>query len=239
MRKRRIYLLMLPAYAIVILFLFFGAYIGGRTVRVISENLPVLDRKCIVIDAGHGGIDGGAVSCNGIFESQINLEIALKLDDLCHLLGLNTKMIRTSDCSVHTEGSSIASQKVSDLKERVRIANETENAIVVSIHQNKFAQSRYSGAQVFYANAQGSEALATEIQNLYSQSLNPSNNRKIKRADGIYLMQKITCPGVLVECGFLSNPEEEALLQNDAYQQKICCVIASACSRFLNNEPAA
>lgn len=234
--NRKHLLIMIPVYLSVILGLLFAAIICSRTVTVVSENLPVKNRKCIVIDAGHGGIDGGAVSCTGVLESQINLEIALKLEDLCHLLGMKTKMVRTTDCSVYTEGSSIASKKVSDLKERVRITNETENAVFVSIHQNKYAQSRYNGAQVFYAPTEGSSILAKAIQDTYSETLNPTSNRKIKKADGVYLMQHITCPGVLVECGFISNPEEEALLRSAVYQQKICCVIASACSRYLIEE---
>ncbi len=226
-------------YFIVIIGLLLAAICGSHAATVISENAPVKDRKCIVIDAGHGGVDGGAVSCTGVLESQINLEIALKLDDLCHLLGINTKMIRTTDCSVYTQGSSIAAKKVSDLKERVRITNETENAVIVSIHQNKYVQSQYSGAQVFYAPTEGSNILAKSIQDTYTRCLNSGSNRKIKKADGVYLMQHITCPGVLVECGFLSNPEEEARLRNKSYQQKICCVIASACSGYLNAEPTA
>lgn len=215
------------------------AFLGSHTVTVISENSPVLNRRCIVIDAGHGGVDGGAVSCTGVPESQINLQIALILEDLCHLLGLKTEMIRSSDCSIYTEGDSIAAKKISDLKERVRIINKTENAILVSIHQNKFVQSRYSGAQVFYAPTKDSIILAEAIQNTYTQYLNATSNRKVKRADGVYLMQNITCPGVLVECGFLSNPEEEALLRDRIYQQKMCCVIASACSSFVSAKPTA
>ncbi|MBR4109890.1 MAG: N-acetylmuramoyl-L-alanine amidase [Oscillospiraceae bacterium] len=228
-----------PVYFIVIIGLLLSAIYGSYAATVISENAPVKNRKCIVIDAGHGGVDGGAVSCTGVLESQVNLEIALKLNDLCHLLGLDTKMIRTTDCSIHTQGSSIAAKKVSDLKERVRITNETENAVIVSIHQNKYVQSQYSGAQVFYAPTEGSSILAKSIQDTYLRCLNSGSNRKIKKADGVYLMQHITCPGVLVECGFLSNPEEEARLRNKSYQQKLCCVIASACSGYLNAEPTA
>lgn len=238
MNKKHL-LIMIPAYLCVVSGLLFATVICSRTATVVSENLPVKDRRCIVIDAGHGGVDGGAVSCTGVLESQINLEIALKLEDMCHLLGMKTKMIRTTDRSVHTQGNSIATQKVSDLKERVRITNETNNAVLISIHQNKYTQSRYSGAQVFYAPTEGSSILAKAIQDTYSEALNSTSNRKIKKADGVYLMQHINCPGVLVECGFLSNPEEEALLRSAAYQQKICCVIASACSRYLNAETTA
>lgn len=226
----------IPIYIVVIGCFLLAAAFGSRAVTVISEDSPVTGRKCIVIDAGHGGIDGGAVSCTGALESQINLEIALRLEDLCHLLGIKTKMIRTTDCSIYTQGNTIASQKVSDLKERVRITNETENAVLVSIHQNKFAESRYSGAQVFYAPTDGSDVLGKAIQDLFVQILNPGSSRKMKKSDGVYLMQHITCPGILLECGFLSNPEEEAKLRNGEYQKKICIMIATACSGYLHGD---
>ena len=103
---------------------------GSRAITVISENMPVERQHCIIIDAGHGGEDGGATSCTGKLESSFNLEISLRLNDLLHLLGYDTVMIRTSDVSIYTKGETIAQKKVSDLKERVRIANETENASI-------------------------------------------------------------------------------------------------------------
>ncbi len=239
MKETKCIFILTPIYCIVFIALLAAAHYGSKAATVISENSPIRDRWCIIIDAGHGGVDGGAVSCTGVPESKINLEIALRLDDLCHLLGMDTKMIRTTDCSIHTQGNTIASKKVSDLKERVRIANETNNAIIVSIHQNKYAQSKYRGAQVFYAPTSKSDTLAKMIQAACRDALQTSNNRKIKEADGVYLMEHIQCTGVLVECGFLSNPEEEALLRSQAYQQKIACVIASSCSRFINLETSA
>ncbi len=239
MTKRKFYLTILPIYIIILSGLVVCSLLLGRMVTVATENAPIHNRKCVVIDAGHGGVDGGAVSCTGVPESKINLEIALKLNDLFHLIGLDTRMIRTTDCSVYTQGNSIASQKISDLKERVRIVNETNNAILVSIHQNKYIESKYSGAQVFYAPTKESYEIAKEIQDMYQKSINQNSNRKVKKTDGIYLMQHIICPGILIECGFLSNPEEEALLRNPSYQQKLCCVITSACSQYLNDKPSA
>ena len=206
---------------------------GSNTVSVISQQRPVERRNCLVIDAGHGGIDGGATSCTGVLESQINLEISLRLDDLFHLLGYDTVMIRKTDESVYTEGTTIAAQKISDLKERVRICNQTENAVLISIHQNTFSDSRYKGAQVFYACTDGSERLAKCIQQEIISTLNPGSNRRVKKADHVYFMKNITCTGVLIECGFLSNPEEEAKLRNPEYQKKLCAVIASSCSLYL------
>ncbi len=190
------------------------------------------ERSCVIIDAGHGGVDGGAVSCTGIYESHINLEISNRLNDLMHLLGLKTKMIRNEDVSIYTDGSSIAAKKVSDLKERVRIINGTKNGILISIHQNYYTDNRYRGAQVFYGK--NDIGLAKQLQHDFVTVLNKGSKRGIKHADGVYLMENITVPGVLIECGFLSNPEEEALLRDKQYQQKICCVISSSVSRYMN-----
>lgn len=208
---------------------------GSRLTAVMVENLEMRNRTVIVIDPGHGGVDGGATSCTGKLESGYNLQISLRLRDLFHLLGCRTTMIRTSDTSVYTSGETIAQQKMSDLKERVRITNTHENAILVSIHQNNFSDSRYSGAQVFYAGTDGSRELALAMQTSFVETLNPGSNRKCKQASGIYLMEHIQCPGVLVECGFLSNPGEEAKLSGAAYQQKLCCVIAASVCSFLES----
>lgn len=206
--------------------------LGSHIVTALAEDAPILRQRVIVIDAGHGGEDGGAVSCSGVAESHINLEIALRLDDLMHLLGFETKMIRTTDISVYTEGTSIAAKKVSDLKNRVRIVNETPNALLISIHQNLFADCRYSGAQVFYNAAGEAKSLAEALQSAFVASVNTGSNRKCKRAENIYLMEHAICPAVLVECGFLSNPEEEARLRTAQYQKKLCCVLAATTASY-------
>lgn len=209
--------------------------VGNRIVATFSEQFPAENRKCVIIDAGHGGVDGGATSCTGILESQINLEVALKLNDLMHFLGIHTVMIRTDDRSIYTEGDSIAAKKVSDLKERVRIVNNTPNAVLISIHQNTFPDGRYSGAQVFYGAGKGSSDLAKAMQNDLVTYLNPGSNRACKQGNGIYLLEKINCTGVLIECGFLSNPVEEANLRSNTYQQQLCCVIGATLACFLSN----
>lgn len=231
--KKQYHSLILLYVLILSLFIFVAA-VGSKTVTVLSESAPISNRRCIVIDAGHGGVDGGATSCTGVLESNINLQIALRLDALCKLLGMDTYMIRTTDCSVYTSGDTIAAKKVSDLKERVRLINSMYDPILVSIHQNHFADSRYSGAQVFYATDPDSKALAEKIQATLVKTVNPGSKRMVKKADGIYLMQNINCCGVLVECGFLSNPEEEAKLRAEAYQKNLCCVIASAVLTYAN-----
>ena len=215
--------------------LFFIGFIGianwfsdARTTAVQTE--PTVREHTIIIDAGHGGIDGGATSCSGVLESTLNLEIAIRLNDLMTFLGMDTVMIRTTDTSIYTEGNTIASQKVSDLKERVRIVNDTANAILVSVHQNTFSDSRYSGAQVFYADNDESRNLAQRLQSSFVDTINPGSKRRCKPAKGVYLMEQIKSPGILIECGFLSNPEEDAKLRSEKYQKLICCVIASSIS---------
>lgn len=220
-------------YSLVIGLFLFGTFLGNRTVTVISEMVPMERLHRIVIDPGHGGEDGGAVSCTGKNESTFNLQIALRLDDLLHLMGYDTVMIRTTDVSVYTAGQTIAQKKVSDLKQRVRIVERTYNPILVSIHQNTFPEGKYSGAQVFYAGSEGSDELARQLQASLVSCLNPGSSRKAKQGSGIYLLDKINAPGVLVECGFLSNQQEEAMLSTPAYQKKLCCVIATGLSQFL------
>lgn len=219
-----VYLLVVTAF----LAISYGASLATTTV---AQLIPLEREHTIIIDAGHGGVDGGATSCTGILESRFNLEISLKLEDLFHLLGYKTKMIRRTDISVYTSGETIAAKKVSDLRQRVKMVMETDDPVLISIHQNTFPDGRYSGAQVFY-NPEGEE-LARRLQAAFVNSLNPDSNRTSKPAEGVYLMQHIDCCGVLVECGFLSNPEEEAKLRDDTYQKKLCAVIGCTTAEFL------
>lgn len=233
MERKKIYLKMLPFYAAALILCAVLASFGSDAATVLVERAPLEGgRSCVVIDAGHGGIDGGAESITGVPESQINLEIALKLNDLLHLMGYQTQMLRTTDTSLHTEGSTIGAQKISDLKNRVQTANSSNATVLISIHQNTFSDKRYSGAQVFYSTAEESRLLAQLMQESFISVLNKDSNRKPKPAKGIYLMEKITCPGVLVECGFLTNVQEESLLRTNEYQKKLCCVIAASVSTW-------
>ena len=221
-------------YTLIVSIFLTATYWGSAATSVIAQMIPV-ERGCtVIIDAGHGGVDGGATSCTGKLESAFNLEIALRLNDLMHLLGIHTEMIRTTDVSVYTQGETIAAQKVSDLKERVRMVNESENALLLSIHQNTFPDSRYGGAQVFYGPEGESAQLAEALQNAFRSTVNPGSHRRSKKADGVYLMEHIDTTGVLIECGFLSNAEEEAKLRSADYQKKLCCVIAATVSNHLD-----
>ena len=233
--KRDTWVVFTPFYLLVVIVFLGIAKIGSNTVTTIQQQRPVNRNHRIVIDAGHGGIDGGATSCTGVLESHINLEIALRLENVFHLLGYDTVMMRRTDESIYTQGNTIAAQKVSDLKERVRIANETPGAILISLHQNTFSDSQYKGAQVFYAQVGESQQMAQALQKNLITVLNPTSQRKPKHAKGVYLMEHITCPGILVECGFLTNPQEEALLRSKEYQIKLCSVVAATLSSCLDN----
>lgn len=208
----------------------------SNVASVISMSEPLPSGHCIVIDAGHGGVDGGSSTADGTPESMINLEICHRLDALLQLLGYKTLMIRTTDRSMHTQGATIAAQKASDLKERVRIVNQTENPLLISIHQNHFTDSRYSGAQVFYNDNACSKELAQMLQTRFCETLNQGSNRKSKPSSGVYLMSHTECTGILVECGFLSNVSEANKLRANSYQKHLSCVIATGIASFLDQQ---
>ena len=152
-----------------------------------------------------------------------------------HLLGYDTLMIRTDDTSIYTEGNTIAAQKVSDLKNRVSIVNETENCLLISLHQNTFSDSRYTGSQVFYGKSAESKEFAQKMQTSLNAALNQEHKREIRSSQGIYLMENIEKCGILIECGFISNPEEASKLCDEAYQKKLCSVIAATTASFKAN----
>ena len=173
-----------PLYLTVFLVVLIAAVTGSRAITTLAESRPVDRNITFIVDAGHGGEDGGATSCTGVLESHINLQIALRLDDLLHLLGYDTVMIRKTDISVYTEGNSIAQKKISDLQKRAQIVNDTENAILISIHQNFFADSRYYGAQVFYNSNSESREVAESLQTAFRTYLDANNKRQSKKASG-------------------------------------------------------
>ena len=183
----------------------------------------------IVIDPGHGGEDGGATGVAGTRESDLNLAVSLRLQALLRLFGHEPVMVRTTDTAVYSAGAgTISEKKVSDIHNRVRLVNDTPGALLVSIHQNFFTQGQYSGAQVFYADDAYSRALAQQLQAQLRASLDPGNRREAKGAAGtVYLMNHIQTPGILVECGFLSNAAEEARLNTPAYQTRLVMTMAA------------
>lgn len=189
----------------------------------------------VILDAGHGGEDGGASTADGVLESGINLEIALRLRDLLAFAGVDTQMIRDTDTAVYSgDCRTISQKKVSDLKNRVSMVNTVENGLLVSIHQNYFEQTKYYGAQVFFAKTEGSKALAERIQQSLRENVDATNHRQCKPSQSVYLMEHIECTGVLIECGFLSNYEEAKRLQTDAYQKKLSAAICGAITEYLS-----
>ena len=194
------------------------------------------NRITVIIDAGHGGEDGGA-EVDGILEKDINLSIADKLADTLRLCGVRVTEIRDEDISVYDDSAqSLREKKVSDLKHRVEIVNGSENNILVSIHQNKFDNSAYSGAQVFYSsNNDKSRVLAESIRNSVVSLLQNDNTRELKPANSdIYLLDNATVPAVIVECGFLSNDEERAKLLDSGYQSEMAYSIAMGVLEYID-----
>lgn len=183
----------------------------------------------VVVDAGHGGEDGGAVSENGILEKDINLNIANNMSDLLRVFGLNVVQTRNSDISLSSEEASVHSRKVADLKKRLEIFNSSSDNTIISIHQNKFSQSKYLGTQVFYSpNSEKSAQLAECIKNSVKKLLQPENERECKKADGsIYLLKNAKNPAVIVECGFISNPDELKKLTATDYQKEMAMSVVS------------
>lgn len=196
--------------------------------------IPLLVRPAAahtpVIDAGHGGFDGGAVSSSGVIESSLNLSIALKTASAMRLFGIEPVMIRETETALG-EGSG-RSAKSSDLKRRVEIINSTDGAFLISIHQNMFGDSRYGGAHIFY-KGEDARPLAEAIQADIRAQLDPSNERVSKPvASSVYIFKKASCAGVLAECGFLSNARDLELLGQDGYQKKLALAITCAYLRY-------
>ena len=183
----------------------------------------------VVLDAGHGGEDGGATGVSGTSEAALNLDISLRLRDLLRLCGVRVSMIRETDTAVYSDGCrTISEKKVSDIKNRTETVNQTENALLLSVHQNFFTEGKYHGAQVFYsANSAAGKPLAEAVQRALVEGCDPENRRAAKQAEGsVYLMRVLRCPAVIVECGFLSNPEEESRLADENYHKKLAlCIV--------------
>lgn len=192
-------------------------------------------KPIIVIDAGHGGEDGGAVSSTGNMEKDINLKIALSLQKLFLQGGFEVVMTRTEDKAIYSnDATTLREKKVSDIHNRTAICNENSNNIFISIHQNKFEQSKYKGTQVFYSvNDPLGSKLAECIRASVKGLLQSENNRQCKPStDSVYILKNATVPAVLVECGFLSNPQEDALLTTDKYRTQLAFAIYSGFLEF-------
>ena len=184
----------------------------------------------VVLDAGHGGEDGGAVAGDGTVESGLNLAIARRVRDLLTFAGMPTAVTREGEDAIYDPGSAtLREKKVSDLHNRVDLVNAIPGAVLVSIHQNSLPSSPSTrGAQVFWNRQEGAEELAESVQTALNGAINAGNEKKAAQVpSSVYLMKEITVPGVLVECGFLSNAAETEQLKDPGYQKKLAAAIAA------------
>lgn len=196
-----------------------------------SEISPTL-----VIDAGHGGLDSGAISLDGAKESDINLAIALRLESIVRFCGQKTQMTRWDDSS---KSDILSYSEREDLKQRAKLANETAGAVLISIHQNDFPTDQPHGAQVLYSAYGGSEQLGKLIQANLVALLDPDNRRlAVPAPSELYLTANTRCPAVLVECGFMSNRFDLLKLREDRYQTALAVVIAGSFCSYINGKPA-
>lgn len=191
-----------------------------------AKGKEKLSRATVVIDPGHGGNDPGKVSSDGVLEKDVNLQISSCLKAELEARGYKTVMLRETDANLATEGAT--NKKNSDMKNRVAIINDSKADILVSIHQNSYSDPTVRGPQVFYdEESKEGEEFAKLLQEGLNV-INPENTRKCKSSEDYYILEKSVCTGVIVECGFMSCPEETALLTSQDYQQKIASAIADA-----------
>lgn len=206
----------------------------------ISTNDAVMQRfvPIIIIDAGHGGFDGGASTNDGTPEKDINLNISLYLNEFLSSFGYKTILTRSVDESLESDGlTTTKSKKTSDIHNRMKIMEDTENSLFISIHQNHYSVEKYNGTQVFYSPnfSEESSLLAQNIQDTVVSHLQPNNDRKIKECgSSVYLMFNAVKPSVLVECGFLSNNEEAEMLKTTQYQKKMAFCIAIGIQNYVS-----
>lgn len=222
LNKKRITLILSGIFLSIFVFILTTGNIEEQNKYTSTVSLPA-SGKIIVIDAGHGVPDEGAQSSNGTTEAETNLKIALKIQNLLEQSGCTVVLTRSDENAIYDlDSKTLKQKKISDIKNRVKIGNESSADIFVSIHLNKIPQSQYDGWQTFYK--EGSEEgakLAKTIQENLNKTIQKENNRIAKTIDNIYIIKHVEIPITIVECGFLSNPEEEKLLLEDEYQNKL------------------
>lgn len=211
------------------------AYRNARSLQTAAQPDVI---RTVIVDAGHGGFDGGTSAGDGTLEKEINLAVAKRLCALLRCIGMQTVMTREGDDSIHDpDCTSVRMQKISDIRNRMRIMEQTEDSIFVSIHQNHFTKAKYCGTQVFYsANDARSEQLALSIQTAVVSALQPENTRQIKKSGTeIYLLYHAVRPAVMVECGFLSNPDETQRLKTPEYQTQMAMAVMQGIWNFVQS----
>ena len=230
--------LMIPVFSLVLVLCVFASLLTVQkpaVVQTLTASREPSDPSAVllVLDAGHGGMDGGAVGVSGLLEKEVNLAVTLRTADLLTLLGIPVTLTRSEDTDLsrlpEDSRATVRERKRLDLQNRVAQVNTYPHALLVSIHMNNFTQPQYSGAQVFYTTSHGDmKPLGERLQTALSATLDPANTRQAKPADAdIYLLKHSQCPAILMEGGFLSNPDEESRLRSEVYRTRMAAVLAS------------
>ena len=212
-------------------------FAGMRISDTAMASAAVSGRMTVVVDAGHGGIDPGAIAADGTFEKDINLAISKSLCDMLSAFGFNAVMTRIEDTLIGDNSlKTVKEKKRSDIKKRLEISESGQNSLLLSIHQNNFSQGKYSGTQVFYSkNNSESSVVAQLIQSDIARLLQKDNDRQIKPVGSeIYLLYHSKNPAVMVECGFISNQNELDALKTDEYQNKLSFCILNSVLQYKN-----
>lgn len=199
-------------------------YVTGRQVEK--------QKDWIVVDVGHGGFDSGKIGVNGELEKDINLQVALKLKKTLEDMGMSVIMTREDDQGLYDENAS--NKKAQDLQRRCDLINQEKPLMTISIHQNSYTSPEIKGAQVFYyTTSTESQKLAEILQKTLIEQVDPQNHREAKANDSYYLLKKTDSVIVIVECGFLSNPQEAEKLSDEEYQQKMADAICTGINKYL------
>ena len=216
------------------LLIVFSNYAGNN---IYVGNNPS-SKQVVVLDAGHGGMDSGAVGISGVLEKDINLSIVKKLESLLEFSGYEVILTRSDDSSIHDSNiEGVGEQKKSDMRNRLAIINTYPNAIFFSIHQNKFTQPQYFGAQMFYTDKNPDNMKLARIMQKRFKLIQPDNDREIKLSgDELYLFKTTEIPALIIECGFLSNAEDEKKLSSEEYQQKVAFTIFCGITDYINQK---
>ena len=217
------------------LLIFSIGFLSPHVKEILSQQVVSKENKfTVVIDAGHGGFDSGKVGIDGTLEKDVNLEIAKRLEKLLTSADVQVIMTRTEDTGLYEESSQ--SKKRQDMVNRAALMNEVSPDCIISIHQNSYPDASIDGAQVFYyTNSIDGKNLAALIQQELIHGADPTNHRKEKANNSYYLLKNVSMPTVIVECGFLSNPDESKKLVDDAYQQKLAWTIHLGILKYLND----
>ena len=224
---------------IVILAILFGGLIGRLYPEIYISASAEEQTRTVIIDAGHGGEDPGAIGADGTLEKDLNLAIAMNIGNLLTERGITVIYTRTEDKLLYKESENIKGiRKISDLKNRCQVANDNPSAIFVSIHMNTFGASKYSGLQVYKKDNSSSESLANQVKSSVKESLQPDNERAVKSGNEMYVLENSPGEAILIECGFLSNPEECKKLSEKEYQNKLSFAIVCGIINYMDTKNA-